>query len=323
MKFGLRTPSLKKRISARTSWKRALRHSAGLKAPRGAGWITNPKKAAYNRIYNKTSFSIDSLAKKSTSKKSSSNVISYPTEYLAKLYANDSANIEKASGTLLLLFFIFIFLLPPVGILILIAFIYWQYQVMTKPKYKALNKIKKAKKSLSKHETQKAEELFTQAFELDNSNDSAIYFLGVIYHDQGKLKEAESYLSRYLVGKPVEDEANLYLANCLYQLEKYDEAISVLQKITDSHPKYLKALQLLAACFASKKEYDMAIEIMKKGPLRKRKFDQDLLEFHYNLAAIYEEASDKKNALKHYRKVYAEDSSFRDVVKKLEILEKR
>jgi hypothetical protein len=27
----------------------------GLKAPRGYGWLTNPKKAAYNRIYNRTS----------------------------------------------------------------------------------------------------------------------------------------------------------------------------------------------------------------------------------------------------------------------------
>lgn len=26
----------------------------GLKAPRGWGWLTNPKKAAYNRIYNRT-----------------------------------------------------------------------------------------------------------------------------------------------------------------------------------------------------------------------------------------------------------------------------
>jgi len=64
MKFGLRTPSLKKRISARTSWKRYVRHNIGLKVPRGYGWITNPKKAFYNRIYNRTSFSIDNLLKK-------------------------------------------------------------------------------------------------------------------------------------------------------------------------------------------------------------------------------------------------------------------
>ena len=54
MKFGLRTPSLKKRIAARTSWKRYVRHSMGLKAPRGWGWLTNPKKAAYNRVYHRT-----------------------------------------------------------------------------------------------------------------------------------------------------------------------------------------------------------------------------------------------------------------------------
>jgi len=61
MKFGLRIPSLKKRIAARTSLKRVVRHSLGLKAPRGWGWVTNPKKAAYNRIYNRTTFGIDSL----------------------------------------------------------------------------------------------------------------------------------------------------------------------------------------------------------------------------------------------------------------------
>lgn len=31
-----------------------VRHSLGLKAPRGWGWLTNPKKAAYNRVYNRT-----------------------------------------------------------------------------------------------------------------------------------------------------------------------------------------------------------------------------------------------------------------------------
>jgi hypothetical protein len=54
VKFGFRKPSLKKRLAARTSWKRVVRHSLGLKAPRGWGWITNPKKAAYNRVYNRT-----------------------------------------------------------------------------------------------------------------------------------------------------------------------------------------------------------------------------------------------------------------------------
>lgn len=55
MKFGFRLPSLKKRIAARTSIKRVVRHNLGFKAPKGLGWLTDPKKAPYNKIYNKTS----------------------------------------------------------------------------------------------------------------------------------------------------------------------------------------------------------------------------------------------------------------------------
>jgi hypothetical protein len=49
---------LRKRFAARTSPKRFIRHSLGLKAPRGWGWLTNPKRAAYNRVYNRTTFGL-------------------------------------------------------------------------------------------------------------------------------------------------------------------------------------------------------------------------------------------------------------------------
>jgi hypothetical protein len=54
VRIGFRIPSLKKRLSARTSLKRAVRQRFGLKAPRGWGWVTNPKRAAYNRVYSRT-----------------------------------------------------------------------------------------------------------------------------------------------------------------------------------------------------------------------------------------------------------------------------
>lgn len=66
MKFGMRTPSLKKSISARTtgqlkrSVKRAIIPGYGKK---GMGWIKNPKKALYNKVYHKTTFSIFDLFK--------------------------------------------------------------------------------------------------------------------------------------------------------------------------------------------------------------------------------------------------------------------
>jgi hypothetical protein len=63
VKFGIRKPSVRKSIAARTSVKRYVRNSLGLKAPRGYGWLTNPKKVAYNRVYNRTSVSAWSILK--------------------------------------------------------------------------------------------------------------------------------------------------------------------------------------------------------------------------------------------------------------------
>lgn len=62
MKFGIRRYSFKSRVAARTSWKRYARHNLGFKAPRGLGILTNPRKAAYNRIYNRTTVSSEKAA---------------------------------------------------------------------------------------------------------------------------------------------------------------------------------------------------------------------------------------------------------------------
>lgn len=64
MKFGVRTPSLKGRVKARTSIKRQVVHRAGLKMPKGMGVLRSPKKAVYNKVHNKTSFDIFKLLKK-------------------------------------------------------------------------------------------------------------------------------------------------------------------------------------------------------------------------------------------------------------------
>lgn len=55
MRFGMRKPSIKRIIKARTTGKvkRAVKKAVipgdGTK---GMGWIKNPKKASYNKVYN-------------------------------------------------------------------------------------------------------------------------------------------------------------------------------------------------------------------------------------------------------------------------------
>ena len=64
MKIGMRKPSLKKRVRARTSIKRQIVHRAGLKMPRGYGWVRNPKKYVYNKVYQRTTFDLFAVLKK-------------------------------------------------------------------------------------------------------------------------------------------------------------------------------------------------------------------------------------------------------------------
>lgn len=68
MKIGYRKPSFNKRISARTTG-RAKRAAKSFVNPaygkKGVGWINNPKKAIYNKTYNKTTVSVFKKTKKS------------------------------------------------------------------------------------------------------------------------------------------------------------------------------------------------------------------------------------------------------------------
>ena len=67
MKLGMRKPSIKKSIKARTTGKakRAIKKAVvpGY-GKKGTGIIKDPEKAIYNKVYEKTSFSILDLFKK-------------------------------------------------------------------------------------------------------------------------------------------------------------------------------------------------------------------------------------------------------------------
>ncbi|MDK7828299.1 hypothetical protein [Enterococcus faecalis] len=66
MKVGMRKPSIKKSISARTTGKAKCKLKKAVipgYGQKGTGFIKNPKKAMYNKVYNKTTFSFWDLFK--------------------------------------------------------------------------------------------------------------------------------------------------------------------------------------------------------------------------------------------------------------------
>jgi len=124
MKIGMRTPSLKKSLKARTTskWKRQTKKvlipGYGQK---GIGWLKNPKKALYNKIYHKTTFGLSDLLKPSKKRKKkvvTKNQQSILTSNGKKYTAKDH---KEASIVLMVLGAILIFLLPPVGLFLLVT----------------------------------------------------------------------------------------------------------------------------------------------------------------------------------------------------------
>ena len=93
MKVGIRKPSIKKSVKAKTtgklkrSVKRSIDPTYGKK---GAGWINDPKKAAYNKVYNKTTVGVNSLSSKSHSNASSNKSSNYSesSEFFGDLNEN-------------------------------------------------------------------------------------------------------------------------------------------------------------------------------------------------------------------------------------------
>src|SRR5699024_12440761 len=67
MKFGMRKPSLKRSVKAQTTGKIKRKAKSTINPiydKKGSGWVRNPEKAAYNKVYRKTSFGLFDLLKK-------------------------------------------------------------------------------------------------------------------------------------------------------------------------------------------------------------------------------------------------------------------
>lgn len=328
MKFGFRVPSLKRRIAARTSWKRIVRHSMGLKMPRGTGILTNPKKAIYNKIYNKTTFGTEDITKHIRTSGGSSTVSSVPmptssdspftiSPPLFIQLIKEPDKFGKDGWSLIMLLGLFV---PPYGWLIAGLGGYWLYKMRTEPWYRVKQNMKKAKKQLKTNNFSDAIPLLLEAYELEKSNTTLLYLLGVALHASGKYEDSIEPLKKYLEANPSDIDTKLILAYSHYKLNQYKDVIPLVQLFPQDHQNYLLVILLLGDSFRGLKEYDMAIDVFKRGPLRKTNLDNYLLQLHYLLALAYKEKGSKADAIREFGKVYAFDVNYKDVAKELNLL---
>ena len=120
MKIGMRKPSLTKSLKARTTskWKRQAKKAIipGY-GKKGMGWVKNPKKAMYNKVYHKTTFGLSDLFK--TSKKRAKNN-KQPLQYDSSRQHTSNKN-NRGSLIFLIVSLILLFIVPPLGVLLLLV----------------------------------------------------------------------------------------------------------------------------------------------------------------------------------------------------------
>ena len=124
MKMGIRKPSLKKSIKARTTGKlkRKMKKAVNpLYGKKGMGMIKNPKKAIYNKVYNKTTIGVSDLVHSGTSSSHSRNTksqVATTKTQVATAASNHSPTTYKVAGVIAKIAAIIIILL---SLLLLLA----------------------------------------------------------------------------------------------------------------------------------------------------------------------------------------------------------
>lgn len=129
MKVGVRKPNIKKSIKARTTGKlkRQVKKAVNpLYGKKGMGVINDPKKAAYNAVYNRTTVGVSDIAKGATAANvnpaaSSSHSVPQSKPYSDKTYSVCGI-LLIALGVVLALMGLLLLLVFPVGGLIAVAF---------------------------------------------------------------------------------------------------------------------------------------------------------------------------------------------------------
>lgn len=95
MKFGLRTPSIKKSVKARTigKVKRQVKKAVNpLYGKKGMGLVNDPKKAAYNAVYSRTTVGVSDVLKGATTASGQASVPPSPAP-VKKEYSDRTYNV--------------------------------------------------------------------------------------------------------------------------------------------------------------------------------------------------------------------------------------
>ena len=99
---------------------------------------------------------------------------------------------------------------------------------------------------------------------------------------------------------------------------KISEAIAEFQKAQANPIRKVKAMNYLGQCYARRNMNELAVRTLESALKEKPIWDAEKMDLAYNLGSVFEKMGKKVEMMKQYEDIFAQDSTYRDVGKKVE-----
>lgn len=165
--------------------------------------------------------------------------------------------------------------------------------------------------TFTSHKKDMALEKLLESNRIDPQNISTKKALAFVYHDFFK-----DYANAYRYIEPVYANGNqadaltcLIMGSCLMEKRDYKKAINLLIPYANDPQINLE----VGKAYYHLGDYEESIATFKKGPVLKRTYTTEVIEYKYWLGLSYLENGDKQKAKTQLSKVYQEAPDFKDI----------
>jgi tetratricopeptide (TPR) repeat protein len=129
-----------------------------------------------------------------------------------------------------------------------------------------------------------------------------------------QLSECQKRVERF----PTDLGIRFELGQLYFQMGRISEAIAEFQKSQTNPHRKVRSMNFLGQCYARRNMNELAVRTFESALKEKPIWDDEKKELAYNLGSVLEKMGKKAEAMKQYEEIFAVESTYKDVGKKLD-----
>jgi tetratricopeptide (TPR) repeat protein len=129
-----------------------------------------------------------------------------------------------------------------------------------------------------------------------------------------QLSECQKRVERF----PTDLQIRFELGQLYFQLGRITEAIAEFQKSQTNPHRKVRSMNFLGQCYARRNMNELAVRTLESALKEKLIWDDEKKELAYNLGSVLEKMGKRAEAIKQYEEIFAVESTYKDVGKKVE-----